>query len=217
MHLKQALCPERIQRLFFVELCVVLCYNQNQGGEIMLSTGYTMELESLINRYTALVVIDVVSLILIFALICLASYLEAGFKKKHNKHKTKRKATLEKEKKRKIIAGQLVAFGLLIVVGVYFFTGDSDLATLRNLKKDFSQNSVAVYEGEANLSSEGLLWRYGVFFDFIVDSRLVSFDKIDGVYWIDMSKTDEGLLEDSGDFYGKITYGENSKYILKVE
>ena len=181
-------------------------------------TGYTMELESLITRHTVLVVIDIVLLVVGVILICLAPYIELGFKRKHKKYQTKRKAEREKSKKRKIIAGQIVAFALVFVAAVFFFTDDSSgLGTLKNLKKDLSQNSVEVYEGEAHLSSEGLLWRYGVFSDFIVDSRWVTFKNSDEMCRIDMSKVDEGWLEDSGDFYGKITYGKNSGFILKVE
>ena len=175
--------------------------------------GYVMDLESLINRYTLLVFIKALSFFLFLLFIWLLLYIGKPLKNKHKKRKTKRKIKLEKEEKTKTIISQ-VAISLLILVAGIFIIGD-DANTLNNLKKDLEQNSVDVYTGDAHLWDD--YRRTGVFFDFFVDSRNVSFENSDDTYKIDMSKTYEGWVEDSGDFQGKITYGENSKFILKIE
>lgn len=134
-------------------------------------------------------------------------------KNKYKKRKTKRKIKIEKQTKIKTTFGQIVISVLFLVAGI-FIIGD-DVSTLNNLKKDLNQNSLVIYEGNAHLWDE--YRRTGAFFDFFVDSRNVSLGDSNDTYKIDMSKTDEAWFEDSGNFYGKITYGENSKFILRIE
>ena len=64
-------------------------------------TGYIMDLESLISRYTILIFVKVALIVLVIFLIWLVPYLEKRTKKKPDKHKTKRKIRLEKVAKRK--------------------------------------------------------------------------------------------------------------------
>lgn len=88
-----------------------------------------------------------------------------------------------------------------------------DVKTQNTLKADASQNAISVYDGDAELRYPS----FSSFYDFIVDNRIVQFENSDENYWIDMSRVNEGWNPDSGEFYEKITYGENSKYILKIE
>ena len=176
-------------------------------------TGYVMDLESLINRYTVLVFIKVLSVILALILVWIVPYIGKPIINKHKKRKTKRIMKIEKETKIKTIIGQVVISFLFFAIEIFLIGYDVD--TLVNLKKDLNQNSVVIYNGDAHLWYD--YRRTGVFFDFFVDSRNVSLGNSDDTYIIDMTKTDEGWVKDSGDFRGKITYGENSKYILKIE
>lgn len=176
-------------------------------------TAYVMELESLINRYTILVFIEVFSVILALILVWTLPFIGKLTKTKHKKQKTKRKIKLEKESRKKTIIAQVV-ISILFITAETFIIG-IDVDTLNNLKKDSNQNSIAIYNGDAHLWDD--YRRTGALFDFIVDSRNVSLGNSDATYKIDMSKVDEGWFEDSGEFNGKITYGENSKYILKIE
>ncbi len=177
--------------------------------------GYTMDLESLISRYTFLIFTEIVPIILVLFLTWFFPYLKKRTKKTHNKHKTKRKVKLEKEAKRNTLISQIFVSVLLIVVGTLFIK--SDVTTLNNLKKDLYQNSVIVYEGDAYLWDSYAFLHADVFFDLIVDSRFVDFANSEDTYQIDVSKIWKGRSEYSGEFYGKITYGENSKFILKIE
>lgn len=180
-------------------------------------TGYIMDLESLISRYTILIFVKVALIVLVIFLIWLVPYLEKRTKKKPDKHKTKRKIRLEKVAKRNLLIFQIVFSTFLVVVGGLLIKGD--VKTLNALKTDARQNSFSVYEGDAHMPNtyphiSGL----DAFFDsIIVDSRSVFFEDSNEIYYIDMLKVDEGWLEDWGEFYGKITYGENSKFILKIE
>lgn len=180
-------------------------------------TGYIMGLESLINRYTVLIFVQIVLMVLGIFLIWFLPYFEKRTKKKPDKHKTKRKIELEKVAKRNLLIVQIVISAFLVIVGGLFVKGD--VKTLNDLKADVSQNAVAIYEGDAYLPNtyphiSGL---DALFDSIIVDSRSVTFEGSNEIYYIDMSKVDEGWLEDWGDFHGKITYGENSKFILKIE
>ena len=190
-----------------------ITYKIKDGVTVMDLSGFVMDLESLINRYTILVVIKVLSFFLFLFFIWLLPYIGKPIKNKYKKRKTKRKIKIEKQTKIKTIFGQIVISVLFLAAGI-FIIGD-DVSTLNSLKKDLNQNSVVIYEGNAHLWDDYL--RTGVFFDFFVDSRNVTLGDSNDTYKIDMSKTDEGWVEDSGDFYGKITYGENSKFILRIE
>lgn len=183
-------------------------------GVTMSLTGYNMALESLINRYSVLIFVRIIPIIFLLLLTWGLPYLEKT-KRKSNKHKTKRKIKLEKEDKYKTLIAQLVVSVLFIALGVVFVRGD--VVTLNNLKKDLAQNSFAVYEGEAYLLDNTPYLHSGAVFDLIVDERFVEFENSDEVYSLDMSKIWEGFNDQSGEFHGKITYGENSKYILKIE
>ncbi len=178
-------------------------------------TGYAMELESLINRYTILLFVKLVPIILLLLLTWGLPYLDEKSKRKNNKQKNKKKIKSEKEEKRKNLIGQIVVSVLFVALGVVFV--QSDVVTLNNLKKDMSQNSFAVYEGEAYLSDSTPYLHSGAGFDLIVDTRFVEFENSGEMYRIDMSETWEGITDESGRFSGKITYAENSKYILNIE
>ncbi len=178
-------------------------------------TGYAMELESLINRYTILFFVKLVPIILLLLLTWGLPYFDKKSKRKNNNQKTNRKRKSEKEEKRKNLIGQIVVSVLFVSLGVVFV--QSDVVTLNDLKKDLSENSFTVYEGEAYLSDSTPYLHSGAGFDLIVDTRFVEFENRDEIYRIDMSKTWEGITDDTGRFSGKITYAENSKYILKVE
>lgn len=178
-------------------------------------TGYTMYLVDLINRYTILIFVKTVLIVLTIFLLWFLPYVGGKLKKRHNKHKTNRKVKLEKEAKRNNLICQIVASVLLVVVGILFIKGD--VKTLTALKADERQNSLAIYEGDASLLRSVYYKNANVFYDLIVDSRSVVFEDINEICYIDMSKTDEGWIEEWGEFHGKITYGENSRFILKIE
>ena len=178
-------------------------------------TGYAMELESLINRCTILFFVKLVPIILLLLLTWGLPYLDKKSKRKSNKRKTKRKIKSEKEEKRKNLIGQIAVSVLFVALGVVFIKGD--VTTLNNLKKDLEQKSFSVYEGEAYLSDGAPYLHSGAIFDLIVDTRFVEFENRDETYRIDMSETWEGITDESGSFSGKITYAENSKYILRIE
>lgn len=178
-------------------------------------TGYVMELETLINRYLVLVFVRTIPIIFLLLLTWGLPYLDKKSKRKSNKRKTKRKTKLEKEEKYKTLIGQIAVSVLFVALGVVFIKGD--VVTLNNLKKDLEQKSFSVYEGEAYLLDNTHYLHSGAFFDLIVDERFVEFENSDEVYSLDMSKIWEGFNDQSGEFHGKITYGENSKYILKIE
>lgn len=176
-------------------------------------SGYVIDLEFLIDRYTILIFIKALSFFSFLLFIWILPYIGKPLKNKRKKHKTKRKMKIEKANKTKTIIGQSIISILFITAGIFIIGNDID--TLNNLKKDLYQNSVVIYNGDAHLRDD--YRRTGAFFDFFVDSRNVSFEDTDDTYIIDMSKIDEGWIQDSGDFRGKITYGKNSKYILKIE
>ncbi|MBQ8209188.1 MAG: hypothetical protein IJZ35_01205 [Clostridia bacterium] len=177
--------------------------------------GYTMDLESLINRYTLLIFAKTVPIILVLLLAWIIPYIDKKMNKKRKIRKTKRKLRLEKESKRNALISQIAVSVLLIVLEVLFVK--SDVTTLNNLKKDLNQGSVAVYDGAAYVSAPVHFLHDSVLFDLIVDPRFVTFENSEETYQIDMSNVWEGLCEYSGDFAGKITYGRNSKFILKIE
>lgn len=176
-----------------------------------------MDLESLTNRYMILIIVKTVLIILALLLIWVLPCFKERIKKKHNTHKTKRKVRLEKESKRKALICQIIVSVLLVIAGALVIKGDLNI--LNALELDTSQNSIAKYEGDAFLlSSSPYPYNPDVLFDLlIIDSRLVAFENSDETYQIDMSKVPEGWFEDSGEFHGKITYGKNSKFILKIE
>lgn len=178
--------------------------------------GYSIELQDLINKHIFLIFAKTEPIVFLLLLIWLVPIIEKRIKHKHNHHKTKRKINLENKAKKNTLIGQIFLSVLLIVVAIFFVK--SDVATLDNLKKDLDQGSVVVYEGDAYLSDSALLVRRrSVLIDLIIDSRFVYFDNCDEHYWIDMSRVNEGWLPDSGEFNGRITYGENSRFILKIE
>lgn len=181
---------------------------------MMNLTGYTMSLDSLINRHIFLIVTEVVLMLLMIVLSWLAPYVDSGIKKKRNKPKTKRKAEIIKKKKRNTLILQVVLTFISIVISVFGLKNEVERLTA--LRIDANSNSIAVYEGQADLQMNVNI-RRTVFSELLVDYRVVTFAGSDEVYWIDMSKTDEGWVEDWGDFSGKITYGEHSKVIFKIE
>ena len=61
--------------------------------------GHVMDLESLINRYTILVFIKVLCVILALILVWIVPYIGKPIINKHKKRKTKRKIKIEKEAK----------------------------------------------------------------------------------------------------------------------
>lgn len=190
---------------------------QGKGFSGMDLTGYIMDLESLISKYTISISVEIALLVLAIFSIWLVPYLEKRTKKKPDKHKTKRKIRLEKVAKRNLLIFQVVFSVFLVVVGGLFIKGD--VKTRNALKADESHNAVAIFEGEAYLHHDyHIIGGFPALFDLIsIDSRLVTFEGSDESYYISMSEIDEGWLEDWGDFHGKITYGENSKFILKIE
>lgn len=180
-------------------------------------TGYIMDLETLISKYTVLISVEIVLVVLAILLTWLVPYLEKRTKKKPDRRKTKRKIRLEKVAKRNLIIFQIVFSAFLFIVGGLFIKGD--VKTRNALKTDESYNAIAIFEGEAYLNNDyPNISSLEALFDLIfIDSRLVTFESSDEFYCIDMSDVDEGWLEDRGEFHGKITYGENSKFILKIE
>ena len=100
---------------------------------------------------------------------------------------------------------------ITIVVGLFGL--NIDVERLSALKTDADNNSISVYEGEAYLQMNNIY----TFSRLFVDYRAVTFEGSDEIFWIDMAKTEEGWIDYSGYFNGKIMYGENSKVILKVE
>ena len=177
-------------------------------------TGYTMSLDSLINRQVFLLIADVVLMIFGILLSWLLPYIDSGIKNRKSKLKTKRKAERIKKMKRNTLIMQIVLTVLCLVVGV--FGVKNDVEHLTALKADANNNSILVFEGKADLQSS-VDMRRGNFSELFIDYRLVTFEGSEEVYWIDMSKTEEGWVEDWGEFNGKITYGEHSKVILKIE
>ena len=173
--------------------------------------GYSVELQSLINRYTVLIIVKIVSAVFLLAALWILPYIEMKLTMKPDKHKSKRKIEKEKELKKAILYLQIFVSIFLIFITAFFMY--DDVKTLNNLKKDETTNSVSVYVGDAELMYSS----FGSVYDFIVDHRIVIFRNSEENYWIDMSSVNEGWLADSGEFYGKIIYGENSKFILKIE
>jgi len=172
---------------------------------------YSVELQSLINRYTVLIIVKLVSALLLLAALWILPSLEIKFTMKPDKHKSKRKLEKEKELKKATLYLQIFVTVFLVFITAFFVY--DDVKTLNNLKEDEATNSIFVYEGDAELMYSS----FGSIYDFIVDHRIVCFENSDKHYWIDMSRVNEGWDPDSGEFYGKITYGENSKFILKIE
>ncbi|MBE6785391.1 MAG: hypothetical protein E7538_04015 [Ruminococcaceae bacterium] len=173
--------------------------------------GYSIELQSLINRYTMLIIVRIVSAVLLLAALWILPYIEIKLTTKPDKHKSKRKLKKEKEYKKALLYLQVFVTIFFIPI-VTFFVYD-DVKTQNTLKADVSQNAISVYVGDAEL----IYPSFSSIYDFIVDHRIVQFENSDEHYWIDMSRVNEGWNPDSGEFYGKITYGANSKYILKIE
>ena len=173
--------------------------------------GYSVELQSLINRYSVLIIVELVSALLLLVALWILPFLEKKLTMKPDKHTSKRKIEKEKELKKAILCLQIFVSIFLIFITAFFMY--DDVKTLNNLKKDETTNSVSVYVGDAELMYSS----FGSIYDFIVDHRIVQFENSDENYWIDMSRVNEGWNTDSGVFYAKITYGENSKYILKIE
>ena len=178
-------------------------------------TGYVMGLESLINRYLILIIIKSVPIMFLLLLTWGLPYLDKKSKSKHKKRKTKRKIESEKKSKIKNIIGQIIVSVLFVAVGVAFVLEDVD--TRNNLKKDLARNSFEIYEGEAYLTESTPYLHGGAVFDLIIDERFVELENSDELYRIDMSQTWEGITDESDEFNGKIIYGKNSKYILKIE
>lgn len=173
--------------------------------------GYSVEFQDLINRYTVLIIVKLVSALLLSAVLWILPSLEIKLTMKPNKHKSKRKAEKEKGLKRATLYVQFFFTVFLAFITVFFVY--DDVKTLNNLKKDETTNSVSVYVGYAELMYPSFISVY----DFIVDHRIVMFENSDEHFWIDMSRVNEGWNTDSGEFNGKITYGVNSKHILKIE
>lgn len=177
-------------------------------------TGYTMSLDSLINRHVFLLVVDIILMIFGILLSWILPYIDSEIKKRKSKPKTKRKAEIIKKKKRNTLIIQVVLTAICLVAGIYVIK--NDVERLNALRIDAKSNSISIYEGEAYLLSSVDI-RRGNFSEWFVDYRSVTFEDSDEIYWIDMSKIDEGWVEDWGEFSGKIVYGENSKVILMVE
>ncbi len=173
--------------------------------------GYSVELQSLINRYSVLIIVKLVSALFLLVALWILPFLEKKLTIKPDKHKSKRKIEKEKELKKAILCLQIFVSIFLNFITAFFMY--DDVKTLNNLKKDETTNSVSVYVGDAELMYSS----FGSIYDFIVDHRIVIFGNSDENYWIDMSRVYEGWNPDSGEFYGKITYGENSRFILKIE
>ena len=173
--------------------------------------GYTAELQSLINRYTVLIIAEVISALLLLAALWILPSLEMKFTKKPDKHKSKRKAEKEKELKKAVLYLQIFVSIFLAFITAFF--AYDNVKTLNSLKEDKATNSISVYVGDAELMYSS----FSSIYNFIVDDRIVQFENSDEIYWIDMSRVNEGWNPDSGKFNGKIIYGENSKYILKIE
>ena len=173
--------------------------------------GYSVELQSLINRYSVLIIVELVSALLLLVALWILPFLEKKLTMKPDKHKSERKIEKEKELKKAILCLQIFVSIFLIFITAFFMY--DDVKTLNNLKKDETTNSVSVYVGDAELMYSS----FGSIYDFVVDHRIVQFENSDENYWIDMSRVNEGWNTDSGVFCAKITYGENSKYILKIE
>ena len=172
--------------------------------------GYSTSLNSLINRYTILIIVQILGIILLSAILWVLPYLEIKMIRKQEKH-NQEKPILSKKLQRRVLAVQIIMIIILVVIGSFFIS--DEYRTLNTLKVDLSQNSIAVFDGDAELmySSSGTIT------DIIVDPRIIKFENSDDIYWIDMSRVNEGWNPDSGAFHGKITYAENSKYILKIE
>lgn len=173
--------------------------------------GYLTEFHSLINRYTALIIVKLLSAFLLLAALWILPHIGMKFTMKPDKHKSERKIKKEKELKKATLLLQIFITVFFVFI-VTFFAYD-DVRTLNALKEDADHNTVSVYEGNAELMYSS----FGSLFDFFVDARIIKFENSDEYYWIDMSRVNEGWNPDSGEFHGKITYGDNSKFILKVE
>lgn len=173
--------------------------------------GYAMSLDSLINREIFLLAVHAALIILIVFLVWFLPYFDGRIQKKKRKPKTNRKAKIEKKKKRNTLIVQTVFTVIAIVVGIFGMKIDAE--RLSALKTDADSNSISVYEGEVYLQMNNIY----TFSRLFVDYRAVTFEGSDEIFWIDMAKTEEGWIDYSGYFNGKIMYGENSKVILKVE
>lgn len=172
--------------------------------------GYSIGLNSLIIRYTVLIIVQIISIILLSALLWILPYFEIKMIRKQEK-RNREKPIISKKLQLRVFAVQVVVTIFLVVIGSFFIS--DEYKTLNTLRVDKNQNSIAIYEGDAELmySSSGTIT------DIIVDPRVIKFENSDDIYWIDMSRVNEGWNPDSGEFYGKITYAENSKFILKIE
>ena len=173
--------------------------------------GYSVSLNSLINRYIVLIIVQIIGIVLLSALLWVLPCFEIKMIREREKRDRKKELILSKKIERRAYAIMIIATIFLVAVGSFFIS--DEFRTLNTLKFDQNQNSIAIYEGDAELmySSSGTIT------DIIVDPRIIKFENSDDIYWIDMSRVNEGWNPDSGEFYGKITYAENSKFILKIE
>ena len=108
--------------------------------------GYSAELQSLINRYTVLIIAEVISALLLLAALWILPSLEMKFTKKPDKHKSKRKAEKEKELKKAVLYLQIFVSIFLAFITAFF--AYDNVKTLYPEKCQHMEEKTVTYEDD---------------------------------------------------------------------
>ena len=160
---------------------------------------YVEQMQSLINKTIIDIVIISVLVIIIIGVVWFAPF--CYYKKKR-----------DKQKNSKIFKKSLIAQASITVICLLFsLINISSFQDINNMKKDIENNSFVMYVGDYDIDNT-------YHFSFSVselwfDLRAVTADGEEDPLWFDMTSNIGIDAHDTG----TIVYGENSRYIVKIE
>ena len=160
---------------------------------------YVEQMQSLINKTIIDIVIIYVLIIIIIGVVWVAPF--CYYKKKRDKRKNS-----------KIFKKSLIAQASITVICLLFsLINISSFQDINNMKKDIENNSFVMYVGDYDIDNT-------YHFSFSVselwfDLRAVTVDGEEDPLWFDMTSNIGIDAHDTG----TIVYGENSRYIVKIE
>jgi len=172
---------------------------------------YDEILASFVNRNIIINSIPIVFCIVILFLIWFFPLI-----KKFYQNKTKTKKKKQESKKEKIKQLILAILVTVVILPICCFVSEDLVEQHKNMKNDIENQSYVTYTGKYELKYkyEFIIRRIS---DIFIDLREVELEGNEELLLLDMSKVNEGLVNDYGIYEGTIVYAEKSGYVLYTD
>lgn len=167
---------------------------------------YQAVMESLLARSVVNLLQIYVPMLLIIAVIWIVPW---------SAQKAKRKKKLKKKDIEAAKKSRLAQIALTVMILSLSLLTIPEISNIQAMKKDIDTQSYVVYTGSYEIADDTL--QKALVSDLWLDIRTVHAQSTDEWLYLDMVSVWEGWSSDFGTYSGRIVYGENSKYIVKIQ